>query len=216
VRDRLVRFLGRGRAGKLKQTRLYALTRVRTGRRPESNWSEPAVDCAHPEWWHATDLDSTELEVTELVVGFIRALQPEFVVETGTAFGQTARAIGRALKKNGHGHLVTLEPDPVRVRQARAVTAGLPVEVVQLASLDYTPTAPIDFAWFDSLIELRVEEFRRFLPFMHKGTVVGFHDTAPRFGLAPQLAELEARGEIRAMRLPTPRGVTFAQPAGLS
>jgi hypothetical protein len=36
-----------------------------------------------------------------LVAAFVRALQPETVLETGSAFGQTAEAIGRALAANG-------------------------------------------------------------------------------------------------------------------
>jgi hypothetical protein len=184
-------------------------------RASEAQWTPPRPDCRHPGWWTATDEDSTELEVTELVAAFVRALQPELAVETGTAFGQTAHAIGRALRRNGHGRLVTLEPKARRAAISRARVARLPVEVRVQTSLDYEPDQPVDFAWLDSVIELRAEEFRHFLPHMHAGTVVGFHDTGPQHGLRPLLDELVDTGLMAALVLATPRGVTFAQPLGL-
>jgi hypothetical protein len=60
----------------------------------EARFTPPRPDCPHPEWWTSTDDDSTECEVTALVAAFVVALQPELVIETGTAFGQTAEAIG--------------------------------------------------------------------------------------------------------------------------
>jgi predicted O-methyltransferase YrrM len=150
--------------------------------------------------------------VTELVAAFVTALQPDYVIETGTASAQTAVAIGKALKRNGQGRLVTLEVDRHRVEAARSLCAGLPVEVRQLASLDFEPQQRIDFAWFDSLINLRVPEFRRYFPFMHNRTVVGFHDTSPdKSDLQEQIDGLADEGLLRYILLPTPRGATFAQ-----
>jgi hypothetical protein len=188
----------------------------RTKRVSEAHWTTPRPDCPHPGWWSATDEDSTEVEVTELVAAFVRALQPELAVETGTAFGQTAHAIGRALRRNGHGRLVTLEPKARRAVVARTRVTRLPVEVRVETSLDYEPDGPVDFAWLDSVIELRAAEFRHFFPHMHAGTVVGFHDTGPQHGLRPLLDELVDEGLMVALVLSTPRGVTFAQPLGLA
>jgi predicted O-methyltransferase YrrM len=183
---------------------------MRTG--PEDRFTKPRDDCPHPERWTSTDRESTETEVVELVAGFVRALQPDFVLETGTAYGICAAAIGRALARNGQGRLVTLEVDPERVRLARAATRRLPVEVLEIGSLDYEPDDWIDFAWFDSLTSLRVPEFRRFLPRMHAGTIVGFHDTGPHFALLGETEALVHEGLLRTINLPTPRGVTFGQP----
>jgi predicted O-methyltransferase YrrM len=157
-------------------------------------------------------VDSTECEVTALVAAFVVALQPELVLETGTAFGQTAKAISRALLANGHGRLVTLETDPGRVTLSRARCAGLPVQVLEMSSLDYTPDAPVDFVWFDSLVELRPVELRRYLPYLSPRAVVGFHDTGPQHPLRHLLAPLEAEGLlVSPLYLPTPRGVCFAR-----
>jgi len=129
---------------------------------PESTWTKPRPGCPRPDWWHASDEDSTEIEVTELIAGFVRALQPELVVETGTAWGQTAQAIGRALHDNGHGQLYTLEPDEGRAEFSKGRCRGLPVTVVCERSLDWWPPGAVDFAWFDSLLHLRVQEFNHF------------------------------------------------------
>lgn len=177
----------------------------------EATFTSPRPDCPNPERWHASDTDSTEHEVTELVAAFVRALQPDYVVETGSCFGQTSEAIGKVLQQNGQGRLVTLEVDPHLVHFAKLRCEGLPVEVLQLSSLDFTPDQPIDFAWFDSLVPLRPREFRRYLPHMHARTLVGFHDTGPQHQVRELLKPLENEGLISPLYLPTPRGVCFSR-----
>jgi hypothetical protein len=137
------------------------------------------------------------------------------VVETGTAWGQTAEAIGRALVANGHGRLVTLESDRERAHFSAERCTGLPVTVRIGSSLDYTPDAPVDFTWFDSLCHLRAEEFRRYLPHFSGRAVVGFHDTGPQHPVRGYLEELVADGILPPpLYLPTPRGVCFARVEG--
>jgi hypothetical protein len=178
----------------------------------EAVFTKPRPDCPHPDRWHAVDDQSTELEVTALVAAMVTALQPEFVIETGTCIGSTTEAIGRALQANGRGKLVSLEVSPERIPIARARCQGLPVSILQMSSMDYTPDCPIDFAFFDSLARLRAEEFLRYLPWMHDRTVVGFHDTGPHHPVRKYLAPLEDRGLlVSPLYLPTPRGVMFAR-----
>jgi predicted O-methyltransferase YrrM len=180
---------------------------------PESDWTKPCDWCPRPGHWHSTDPQSTEIEVSELVGSFVRALQPEYVIETGTCLGQTAACIALALCQNGHGRLDTLEPDRERAefsrRRAAALMVDPPITVHEVDSLDFTPTGPICFAWLDSRMELRVPEFERYRPWMGSGTVVGFHDTAPHHGgWADDLLSLPG---TRAISLRTPRGVTFLE-----
>jgi hypothetical protein len=178
---------------------------------PESEFTPPRPDCPHPEHWTAADADSAELEVSELVGVFVRALQPEVVVETGTAFGQTAHHIAEALRRNGHGHLWTLEPDPLRADSAQQRLAHLPATVVRAESLTYTPRDGIGFAWFDSLTHLRESEFRRYRPHMAPGCIVGFHDCGPQHPVRVHVERLAREGLLRPIYLPTPRGVMFAE-----
>lgn len=176
---------------------------------PESRFTPPADWCQSPQRWHSTDADSTEVEVTELVAAMVRALQPDLVVETGTAWAQTAGAIGEALARNGHGRLVTCEPDPVRHAFCVDAVKSLPVTVVKGQSLELVPDGPVGFAWLDSLPNLRIPEFRHLRQWLSPGAVVGFHDTAPHKKLHRWLARTDA--EMVRLNLRTPRGVTFAQ-----
>jgi hypothetical protein len=181
----------------------------------EGRFTVSRPDCPHPERWHSRDADSTEHEVTELVAAFVRALQPDVVVETGSAWGQTAEAIGRALKENGQGMLHTMEPDPVRRLFTLERCLDLPVEVHLMTSMEWIAKPPfefIDFAWFDSLHPLRVPEFKAFYPYMTDRTVVGFHDTGPhQGGLREEIEDLELAAQLLPIHLPTPRGVTFGE-----
>lgn len=178
----------------------------------EARFTAARADCPSPHYWTSNDSDSTEHQVTALVAAFVAALQPEFVLETGTAFGQTALAIGRVLATYGHGRLVTLETDPQRAGLAAAWCSGLPVTVLNMSSLDYTPVAQIDFAWFDSLFHLRPLELRRFAPHLSERAVVGVHDTAWHHPVRALLEPLEAEGLlVSPLYLPTPRGVCFAR-----
>lgn len=176
---------------------------------PESRWTPARPDCPHPEYWTSTDAHSTELEVSELVAAFVRALQPEYVIETGTCWGQTAELIGHALRMNRHGRLISLEVDQEKIEFSRNRCGGLPVEITKCSSLEFTPTETIGFAWFDSLLDLRIPEFVRYREYLVPGSFIGFHDTGPQFGaFGPMIATLPG---IRPVTLPTPRGVTFAQ-----
>jgi hypothetical protein len=177
----------------------------------EDRWTAPRPDCPHPERWHSTDSDSTEVEVSELVGALVAALQPDLVLETGTAWGQTAEHIGFALLRNGEGRLVTLEPDPERAAYSRNRCYGMPVEVLEARSLDYTPPGPVGFAWFDSLFDLRAREFLHYKPWLQPGTLVGFHDTGPHHPLRPDLDQLVTAGHLRLVYLPTPRGLALAE-----
>lgn len=179
---------------------------------PESTWTPARPDCPFPERWSSVDAQATEVEVTELVATMVRALQPDFVVETGSWVGTTSQAIGEALQRNGRGQLVCLEINPYVAQIAANSCNGLPVTVLTTSSLNYTPEQPIDFAWFDSDTRVRPEEFRRFLPWMHDRTVVGFHDTGPQHAVRALLEPLEAEGLlVSPLYLPTPRGVCFAR-----
>lgn len=146
-----------------------------------------------------------------MIGGFVRALQPEIVVETGSAFGFGSEAIGRALQANGHGRLYSLEVNPERVQIARRRVAGLPVDIVEGDSLEFTPPGEVGFAFFDSYPELRADEFRRYLPSMRPMTVVAFHDAAPHHAVWPSIEKLEEEGLLKAFRIRSPRGLAIAQ-----
>lgn len=183
---------------------------------PEDRWTGATKLCPHPERWTSTDDESTELEVTELIAGFVRALQPDYVIETGAAWGQTSEAIGKAMEANGQGRLDAIELDPDRADYVRTRCAGLPVNVIRDSSMNFDPDRHVGFAFFDSIFHLRVAEFLRYRPWMGAGTIVAFHDTAPGHGWVDGTdlrshVEIGLQGHARLMTLPTPRGITLAE-----
>lgn len=177
--------------------------------RRESEYTKPHADCPNPDLWTAEDAYSAEVEVAELVGAFVRAVQPDYVIETGTCWGYTAEHIGKALRANGHGRLDTLEVDGIKVTRSEMRCRALPVSVIHCASLQFEPPEPIGFAWIDSKLDLRIAEFEHFRPWFRPGTILGFHDTAPTFGnYGGQVDNLPG---CRSIRLRTPRGVTFTE-----
>lgn len=178
----------------------------------ESTFTQRRDFCRHPEYWHAADSDSTEFEVLEMVAGFVRGLQPETVIETGSAFGFGSQLIGHALQANGHGRLYSLEVDEARVAIARGRCWALPVDIVHCDSLKWKPpTSDVGFAFFDSYPELRPLEFRLYYPYMTKGAIVAFHDTGPQHTVRGHVEQLEAAGLLKPIFLRTPRGIAFAE-----
>jgi len=183
----------------------------------EDRWTPPSSWCPNPQWWHsdAADPDGAEQEVTGLVTALVRACQPEVVVETGTAAGQTAYAIGWALKDNGHGRLYTIEIDREAASAAEARLNGLPVIVACKDSLDWWPQYPIDFAWIDSgTAQTRVREIDRWASMFSPGALIGVHDTAPNQGrevLRSLASGLFGSFGWPVLSLRTPRGVMIAQ-----
>lgn len=183
----------------------------------EADFTPPSEFCPHPARWHCQDGESTEWEVSALLDGLVCTLQPEIVVETGTAWGQTTRAIGLALGVNGHGRLWTLDPDAERVAFSREYCVDLAEHItfVEAESLTWEPPGPIDLLFADSTLEIRGEELRHFGPWLSPTSLVVVHDTAPHmrsYGRRLQdILEEDLNGRFRAVRLHTPRGVTLLE-----
>jgi predicted O-methyltransferase YrrM len=156
-------------------------------------------------------MQATEDEVQDLVFGLIRALQPDYCIETGTYDGWTAVRICQAFQKNGQGQLDTIEKDKGRADTARALLRGMQCKVIHGDSLEWMPRYNIDFAWLDSETEIRHLEFHRYYPMMTSRTVVAFHDTAPQHRTMRDVLELAAEGLITVCSIPTPRGVTICR-----
>jgi len=171
----------------------------------------------HPEYWHSPDSEATEMEVTGFLGALVTMIQPEYVVETGTYHGHTAAAIGAALYVNGHGRLVSIENNGEHYEEALHTLDGwnYPVKLVHGNTMDFVPEQNIDFAFFDSWQEGRIEEYTRFysLGFLKPGAIVAFHDTAPHHQVRKTILPLEGigEGELRIIDFRTPRGLILGQ-----
>lgn len=177
---------------------------------PESAFTKPTSKCPHPEYWHSENTGSTEIEVTEFIAALVRLLQPEYVLETGTYQGQTAKAIGEALQANGHGKLVTLEIGTESMKIAKSRCEGLPVEIIHADSMKYLPDQTIDLAFIDSG-DQRVEEIKHYYNHFKNGAFVVIHDTALDKPWKAELWDMAMNGNIYIMEFSTPRGLVLAE-----
>jgi len=167
----------------------------------------------HPDKYSAPAGPAAEDEVADLLWGLTRLLHPDFVLETGTAWGHTALRIGQALRLNGHGRLYTLEITRQRFVQAQARLAKVPVTQALEDWRTWKPPEDAQFAlcFFDATRTARDEEFKRFAPWMTDNAIVVFHDCGEQHPAKPLVDSLEAEGLIKSLFIPTPRGVCVAQ-----
>lgn len=146
-----------------------------------------------------------------LLADLVRAIRPILVIETGTYYGNTASAIGRALSENGTGHLVTLETKQHRHRVAARRCRRLPVTCVYGRALDYTPTEPIGLLFIDSSLESRPQEFDHFFPWFKPSTLIVWHDTKD-LPVLDHVRQLRKDGRIQMILLETDNGLCMANP----
>ena len=133
----------------------------------------------------AKNAGTVEDEYGELLYSLIRAAKPETVLETGSYHGETSVVICSALRKNGFGKLITIELVHEYANEARVNLANAghtEYELVEAFSCDYLNSANVlfDFAFYDSLLELRAKEFEICLQrgLFRKGAFAVFHDTS--------------------------------------
>ena len=170
------------------------------------------VDGKSAQLWSMFDGFTAETEVLDFLYTLVRLIKPENAVETGTWLGRSAIAIASALRDNGFGHLISLEADPEVARYALAELDSVRlcewVDIVTDQSLNFQPQSELQFALFDSDVQVRAEEFYHFYEKLAPGATVVFHDTGVQHvGLADRIRELIAQGLLVGSFFLTPRGI---------
>lgn len=128
---------------------------------------------------------TTEIEVLNWLHATICLLKPKNILETGAADGIGTLALASACKNNGFGKVYSIEIDSDRCEQLENLleTNGLKEFgcVVQSDSISFLRSTDVvfDFAFFDSMCEIRAQEYftcieRKIL----QGAAI-FHDTSP-------------------------------------
>lgn len=187
---------------------------MRTEREVQSDlWREGSADLhADTALWHAEDGSATELEVSQMIGGLVRGLQPDICVEAGCYKGQTSYFVGEALHHNGHGTLYALDSNPAMPPVAAAACAGLPVQVLCTDARSWEPPGPVDFVFVDTGDPRdRYADITHWLKFLSPRGVMVCHDSGTQFGLRPHLLRMEQEGLIKLMLLPTPRGLAIVR-----
>jgi len=154
-------------------------------------------------WLIPTDSDiCTEIETIALVFGFVRALRPKVVVETGCNVGCMAQAICEALTANGSGMLFTcdIEPKFVEATRRRGLANCTAMELSGSELVSLYPDA--DLYFIDSSDESRMRELEWLRLYGKPETVVLVHDT----NLYAHVADVVRRFPQHAF-LPGPRGL---------
>jgi len=162
-----------------------------------------------------------DVEEGEFLYGLVRICKPEFVLETGTNMGISARYIALALKRNGRGRLRTIEHDTTVHRAAsnKIAQSGFSdiVECVCGKVEDQTLPDRIDFAWLDTEPLIRYGELVRIFPHMAVRGIIAVHDLVwpdetNVFGSVPEvMRELLDTGQLTVVTFKTYRNVTLFQ-----
>lgn len=139
----------------------------------------PTELCPHPEYWTAWNPVSTEVEVSKLVAAFVTAMQPDYVVEIGSHYGQTTERICNALMDNGHGKLTALEIREDFTGSTMQRCGGTPPEYFEMVtadSLQYIPEHPIDILFVDGDEANRAKDVKHYTPYLSPHAIVICHD----------------------------------------
>lgn len=176
----------------------------------------------HPERYTAPGPQSAETELADFLWGLVRLTHPDHVLETGTYLGHTTARLAEAVSANGHGLVTSVELDASRVGLVRQylVERDLSQHVRILhGSYDTVdlkpPTGQYGVAFFDSHWE-RDLEYQAARPHLAKGALLVFHDCGEQHQggqVRARVASLEARGLVKGLYIPCPRGVVVAQHA---
>jgi predicted O-methyltransferase YrrM len=199
-----------------KEVQLILERVVEQGDALQAEYTPPTLECPHPDRWNMLDSKSTEVEVIEFLKSVVTTVKPQLIVETGTFLGYSTLKMAEGLKQNGFGRIVTLEYDPAIFAKAkeRFDASGLSgwIECRNESSLEARIAGTIDILFSDSLMAIREQEIRRFLPQINPSGLILIHDASSHFHVVRESAlRLQQEGLISVVFLPTPRGLVIAQ-----
>jgi predicted O-methyltransferase YrrM len=126
------------------------------------------------------------------------------VLETGAYLGYTTEVLGKAVRP--HGHVDALEMDPELAYATELRCKNLPVTVYCTDSADFVPATTYDFMFFDSGMEARIDEMKRFRDHASDRCIFAIHDSRGHW-IQQALRHLGAAH----VNLPTPRGITIGR-----
>jgi predicted O-methyltransferase YrrM len=135
------------------------------------------------------DAGSPEVECLDFLFALVRLFKPGLLLETGTGSGMSTIALAAAIRANGAGHLHTVDLDDGCLARAKANITTFEPDLLQHVSFEHGdscafasswPGPPFDFAFFDSLIPLRLLEFGSLHSrgMLSPRAVCVFHDTS--------------------------------------
>ncbi|HVX59975.1 MAG TPA: class I SAM-dependent methyltransferase [Pirellulales bacterium] len=146
----------------------------------------PHIASERADLFDAFNGGTTELEVLNWLHSTIMALKPDAVLETGAADGVGTIALASACRNNGFGMVHSIELDEGRCQELeRKLREAKLIEFVRihhadsLSFLQRNKELVFDIGFYDSMCEIRAEEFRACLDHGTIRKLAVFHDTAP-------------------------------------
>ncbi|HTT58323.1 MAG TPA: class I SAM-dependent methyltransferase [Opitutaceae bacterium] len=168
-----------------------------TDRMWKPSWLPKDFDCrlesqVHPhiareraELFLAYNTGSTEIEVLNWLHSTVCLTKPDSILETGAADGLGTIALASACRDNGFGRVCSVENDPAvcnrlestlrRYRLSKFVEVQCSDSLGFLRQTDHR----FQFAFFDSMCEIRAEEYRICRDRGLLKGIAAFHDTSP-------------------------------------
>jgi predicted O-methyltransferase YrrM len=147
--------------------------------------AHPHVAAERSEEFLAATTGGTEIEVLNWLNATICLLKPYAVLETGAFDGLGTLALAKACRANGRGHVHSVEIDDaacVATRQRLAgagLTSWATVHCADSRAFLETTDLRFDFGFFDSLCDLRADEYEICMRRKLLGGTAAFHDTSP-------------------------------------
>jgi hypothetical protein len=144
----------------------------------------PHVEPEMANLFHAYNAGTTELEVLNWLNATVMLLKPTAILETGAADGLGTIALASACRANGFGsvHCVELDEKLCRQSEARLRSLGLSefAKIHCSTSFDFLNSTQIcfDMGFFDSMCEIRVDEYRILRKKNQIRKLAVFHDTS--------------------------------------
>jgi predicted O-methyltransferase YrrM len=179
--------------------------------------AQPTAECPNPQLWRCYDAMSAEAEVLEFLFQLVRTVKPGLIVETGTFLGLAACYIGRALKQNGRGRLLTCELDADLFKRAAEVirhsSAGDVIDMRHCSSLELQVEEQIDILFCDSEPSIRADEIRHFWDRIKPTSLIVVHDvnSGDHNELRQRILDFDNNGDLSVVLLSTPRGLAVCQ-----
>ena len=161
-------------------------------------------------YWPNTFPTAVDEATAYFLYSLVRLIQPDVVIEIGTAKGNSTISIGQALKDNGRGKLYTMDPNEHDIVNIAIKKSHLKKYINYI--IDYSNNVipklnltKADFVFIDGdhSYESVKKDFELVKNLIPKGGCVVFHDSIWFEGPRRVVKEIKLSGQYEVITLPT-------------
>jgi predicted O-methyltransferase YrrM len=173
-------------------------------------------------YWPNTFPNAVDDATAAMLYSLVRLVQPDIVLEIGTAYGNSALAIGQALEDNKKGKLYTIDPIEREIANIAIKKSGLKHRINYILgySYDVIPSLglpQIDIAFIDANHsgEHPSRDFHLVHDLLRPGGFLVFHDSILYDGVKRAVAAVKRSGKYESATFPTLSGATHKDKGAL-